>query len=122
VVVDTDQTTTSTTFADLTTAGPSIALPVLGDISCEWGADMSVLSPVTPAENGYVGLADNGTVGTNSFAQVTMNTDRAGSATKKRTITVTGSGHTLKVMYRTNGGNTTHFTRRFLSITPVRCL
>lgn len=116
--VVTSQSTTSTSYADLATVGPSVSVPFAGDYVCSFGHHCyasaggiavfgAVDGPGAAASDTHsleLGFA-TGLIQTPAFRAVPP-------------TTFTGSG-TVKVRYRTTSG-TASFWRRVLQVLPVR--
>lgn len=110
------ETTTSTTYTDLGTAGPQITLPIAGDFDVEVGAsmrsnvdgDFSYMS----YQIGGTGAVDADGVQTTSLRQ-THN-----SHTRRKTLTAVG----LSAKYKAAGSGppVARFYDRWLRVTPVR--
>lgn len=111
--------TTSATYVDLATAGPSITAPLAGVMEIDWGASLNVPSAPTnylgyaavkigAAAAGDADAATNGAVG---FAP-------GASVARKKPKTVARSD-AIKLQYRTPGGGTLTATSRWLSFVPA---
>lgn len=114
--VNTAQTTVSTTYADLTTVGPSVTLTVPAS-----GAVMVTLTAaVTPTNNNsaFVGLAIDGTVPANDNQALAM-TSTFGQSTATYRVTTTAGSHTFKAVYRVTGGAAATFAARNIVVTPL---
>lgn len=114
--VETDEATASTTYAALTTAGPSIALPKAGDWIVEQGCHTR--SSIT-AQNfmgydiGGTGAVDADAVGIHDpLATAVVEGYR-----KRRKQGLTAV--TLTSKYRVTGG-TSNFQKRWMAVTPIR--
>lgn len=117
VTILTSETTTSTSFADLTTTGPSITTPLAGDYRIAFGFTG------THPDNGGVALASvyaGTTAVENDTIALSGDTDTM-YFSPARTIVKTGLGSsaTVKVQYRVGGGTGTFF-RRWIEVTPIR--
>lgn len=117
----TSQTTAATGYVDLTTAGPSLTLPLAGDWIVSHGAqieatgtDRLFASPKFAA----VATADANAV---SVAVANVGAAAQGSS-PARTQRVNGraAGDVVKVQYRTALGTTGTFANRWLTVRPVR--
>lgn len=124
--VTTAEGTSSATFTDLATAGPTITLPSLaGDFTIRWGATTSA-----GAVNGdaYFGLriagSDPAGVGVGDDVISVGGTNQPASMNnvhvRARRKTGLASASEVKVRYRGGSGITTTFSRRWIEITPVR--
>jgi hypothetical protein len=110
------ESTASTTYVDLTTAGPSITVPQAGDylvrfesqVSTGGGNDNAWVS----VKIGAAATSDNQgnpSSTSNTVPQVDNRTQR---------ISVVADGDVLKVQYRTLAGGTITFAKRVLEILP----
>lgn len=116
--VATSQTTVSTAYAALATAGPSIALPFAGDYLVTLGADMWN----TTANNGVLMSYDIGGTGAvdADATQHSLTGGEPAPMTHFRTKLKTGlTAVTLTAKYRAVGG-TADFQNRFMGVIPVR--
>jgi hypothetical protein len=113
--IDTNETTTSASFADLTTTGPQIALPRAGvyelGMSVEMTNNGTGFCIAAPAE---VGVANYESLGVAANAGAGIWTTPASLAS----LAVTGS-LTVKLVYRVTGG-TGSFQSRSFSVRPIR--
>lgn len=115
----TAESTTSTTYVDLATVGPSLTIPFNGDyeivIVTQCGnATATDLSAAT-AKLGTAATSDNdGTAHTSATASA--------QGTPSRTMVRAGltAGAVIKMQYRSGGGGSATFQRRGLFIRPVR--
>lgn len=111
-IVVTVETTSSTTFTDLATAGPSVTVTVgaSGAVLLAFGANMEQ-SSTNRAEMGY--SVDGGAVDNNDTASVEGSAGE--SVMSMRTTLVTGlseGDHTFTCKYRTSGAGTGEWFRR----------
>jgi hypothetical protein len=111
----TSETTTSTTFVDLATVGPDITLPLAGDYIIEIGANHRAAtsgSGVMTAKLGSAAASDDDSVANsvNNFTSDSRRMRRNGLA----------ASAVIKAMYRSSGGTTGTWQRRYLAIHPVR--
>ena len=115
--VTTEQTTASTSYAALTTAGPSIAVPLAGTYVIETGCRGHV-----DTNAGFCGMSyDIGGTAASDNDWVVAN-EPAGSNTSPKTQMrrrrKTFTAVTLTAKYRTSAG-TAAFSNRWMSLTPV---
>ncbi len=114
----TSETTTSTAYTDLATAGPQVTVPFAGDWLVEFGSDMShgtaASNTFAAVRRGAAATSDNDCVEHTSAAA----NHRASVA---RTIRMNGlaPADILQIEYKCNAGTGT-FLRRFLFATPIR--
>jgi len=116
--VTTDESTSSTTYTALTTAGPSITLPLTGDYDIDHGA----LIWATLANTGVSMSYDIGGTGASDNDRAYYETQGSGgdltpviSSRRKTGLTAV----TLTSKYKTNAG-TAHIQRRWIRARPVR--
>ncbi|CAB4176180.1 hypothetical protein UFOVP1208_3 [uncultured Caudovirales phage] len=118
--VTTAQSTTSTTYVDLATVGPSFTMPRAGDYVITIGcfADGSTI-----ADAGQYVAFKRGSASTSDSdaAHATSATAGHGAWDLVRTRLATGwaANDVVKLQYRVTGGSTP-FADRYLSVTPVR--
>jgi hypothetical protein len=116
----TRQTTTSLTFADLSTVGPSFVTPFAGDWDCTYNFIAETTNTSTNARIWVTG--DSTSLGWDlGDSQVYGGGQINGNhvATIRRTSLASGS--TIKLQYAvSNAGTTAYFWNRRLYITPVR--
>jgi hypothetical protein len=116
--VPTSEGTTSTSYADLATDGPTLTIPVTGDydIHGEAGATVSGAT-ITP----YFGIFVNAVVQREvaNFLSAGGGIAGVGLARPGGNVTVSAlAGYIVKVRYKTSSGTSTFMTRR-LEICPV---
>lgn len=118
--VATSETTASTTYAALATAGPSIALPFVGDWMVETGAQgfnstgaQDVRMSYDIGGTGAVDADATYIVGGGGYVAAT----RGNAIRKRRKAGLTAV--TLTAKYKTGGGTAT-FQDRWMAVTPVR--
>jgi hypothetical protein len=118
VQVATDETTTSTTYVDLATVGPSITVPRAGDYEIDVGAAMWNATGASvcyaAVKRGAAATSDNDAV-----TQVGIVAAPGMSVSRKILITGLAASDVLKVQYRVSAG-TGHFIFRWLAVRPVR--
>lgn len=112
----TSETTTSTTYVDLATVGPSVTVPLAGDylITVAFEATNAVAGNATAAVKLGAAATSDDEGGNVGFG--------AGFQTASRQFRRNGLAATavLKVQYKQPAGNTCTFLRRNLSVQPVR--
>lgn len=109
-----NQPTSSTSFTDLATVGPSVVLPLAGDYMLEYGATCNV-------DGVQQGLITPGGIITAVDANALwmgLNSNWVGSSMRKR-FNAVGVG-TVTMKYRTGAAGTANFTNRYLAISPIR--
>lgn len=115
--VATSESTSSTTYAALATAGPSVALPFAGDyeiiIGCTASNSASGSSDcVMSYDIGATGAVD---------ADSVKSVAGTSTVTMERTASKTGlSAVTLTTKYKTVSGGTATFANRYISVRPTR--
>ena len=115
----TRQTTTSITFGDLSTVGPSFVTPFAGDWDCTYNAEAETTATST---NLRIWVTGDGTPSWNTadsqfFSAAQLNGTHANTVRR----TSVSSGSTIKVQYAvSNSGTTAYFWNRRLYVTPVR--
>ena len=108
-VVETEQSTTSTSFTDLTTTGPSLANLPAGSYVVMWGAIM-----VSSTTDGcLMGIQVGGTGASTSEVARVDGTNRV-SATRFALKTLTAASTTITAKYRVASAGTATFGQRFL--------
>lgn len=116
--VDTDETTTSTTYAALATAGPTITVPLAGDydVTISGQTYASVASATLHSYDiGGVGAVDTNAAD-NGHSSATVSSPY--SATNRHTALAAGAALVSK--YRISTAGTANFRRRRMRVTPVR--
>ena len=117
--VETQESTSSATYAALATAGPSIALPFVGDWMVETG--MEQFSSATGSTFGSMSYDIGGTGAVDADAIVngttTINVDVAAVHRKRRKAGLTAV--TLTAKYKVSAG-TGVFRKRWMAVTPIR--
>jgi hypothetical protein len=111
-------------WADITTVGPSITVPLAGDYMVEWGANINAPANYAANSAGAVLISVGGTQDGNT--NITFGTGPAGgtgnaeqstvSAARKLTLT---AAQVLKLQYN-SAGTAFSFRWRWLKITPIR--
>jgi microcystin-dependent protein len=122
--VDADQATSSTSYADLATVGPSISSLLPGDYDITWGARNWNSATNNEARMG-ISLAGAAVVEPvnmfNNFMGGGGNPAPGGAwATSKTVRHAAFAGGTITAKYRSNPGGSSNFAGRFLSVLPVR--
>jgi len=108
--IATSESTSSTTYAALATAGPLFALPVAGDYDVEFGAKFTVNNTITMSYDiGGTGAVDGDSISANN------NTGSHSRLRRKTGLTAV----TLTAKYKVDTG--THSAmNRWMRITPVK--
>lgn len=113
--VATEESTTSTSYAALATAGPAVALPLAGDYFVSHGytgRTDAVVGAHMSYDIGGVGAAD-----ADSIVQDTAGTNVSVSRLKRKTgLTAV----TLTCKYRIAGASTGRWGKRWIAATPIR--
>ena len=115
----TRQTTSSTSFGDLATVGPSFVTPFAGDWDCTYNAEAETTGTST---NVRIWVTGDGTPSWTSADSQFYNVNQL-NGTHANTVRRTGvsSGSTIKVQYAvSNAGTTAYFWNRRLYVLPVR--
>lgn len=119
-LVATDQSTSSSTFGDLATVGPTITVPRAGEylvtISCRMFPSTSGHAAMSYAIGGAAAL-DADTVEIGLGAAVAGSYVTLGRTKKKSGI---AANTAITAKYRTAAAASTSFVERFLSVLPVR--
>jgi hypothetical protein len=123
--VATSETTTSTTYAALTTAGPSVALPLAGTYEIIIGCTMLATGNTNEGNSlmsydiGGTGAVDNDAVA--AMTVIAASGFHDPNATTMRSQVKTGlTAVTLTAKYRnTTASNTVAFSQRFMHVRPV---
>lgn len=119
--VATDESTNSTAYVDLTTAGPSFTVPRAGDYAVEIEADIWAASSFglafVAAKRGTAASADADAAKAGWTA-----TASPGATVHRRMPIFTGlaAGDVLKAQYRVTSAVTTHFLNRAIRVVPIR--
>ena len=120
--VTTAETTSSTTYAALTTAGPTVTVPNAGDYMVELGFQLNAQGG-TPAHSfmsydiGGTGAVDADAAVAWSYATQTVNP--GGSAYRRRKKTAISASTALTSKYKVSA-NTGGFAQRYISILPIQ--
>jgi hypothetical protein len=117
--VSTEEGTTSTTYAALATAGPSVTLPLAGDYDVRGGAYVNNDTDSRGAQMSY-DIGGTGAVDADIFAYLfqTGATIVSSMSRDMRKTALTAVALTCK--YKALVGGTAKFGRRWISATPVR--
>ncbi|MBA3583415.1 MAG: hypothetical protein H0W36_02600 [Gemmatimonadetes bacterium] len=103
--VNVDETTTSTSFADLATTGPSVVIPLAGDylftVSAQVIAPLGNFGAASAYGDDEGAMSDGNTTASHPF------------------LKTVASASTVTLKYRVSGGTGT-FLRRVITATPVR--
>lgn len=115
----TSEATTSASYVDLGTVGPSIALPFAGDYDVTIGADVR-LSAAERAQMSYqiggTGAVDADSI-ENTFGAVTT---IAGVSLMRSRRKSGLTAVTLTAKYKTQNGTSSSFLNRFMRVVPVK--
>jgi hypothetical protein len=114
--VTTQETTTSTSYANLTTSGPTVTLPLAGDYMVEVGADMGWTSSTQHSMSYAIGAT---AASDNDRAKVANVANVAGPAMRRRQKTGLAASAALTAKYKVNGG-TGSFENRTIEAMPIR--
>jgi len=118
--VATSETTTSTSYVDLTTVGPSITVPRAGDYLVTFGSAMftntSATNAIAAVKRGAAATSDNDAIAHTSAAA-------SHQADVSRSLRVNGlsASDVLKVQYKGDTATKT-FLRRWLHVEPIRVI
>lgn len=117
--VTTDESTTSTSFTDLATAGPSVTAPNAGSYAITVGATgYSAAGSAQFFASPKLGAASAATAD-----QVLDATGMAGTPGEWRgvrtMVRTLAAADVVKLQYKTNSGGTAHYLNRELSIVPI---
>lgn len=115
--VSTAETTTSATYTNLTTAGPSVALPFAGDYMIEIGCRAANSAASTSECSMSYDIGATGAVDADQVKSIAGTS----STTMERTARKNGlSAVTLTTKYKTQSSGSATFLNRFISALPVR--
>ncbi|MBA3841047.1 MAG: hypothetical protein H0X39_00230 [Actinobacteria bacterium] len=117
--VDASESTASATYAALTTAGPSITVPLAGDYAIEFGAGLTTTTTSAPwmsFDIGVTAAVDADRILITQFAAGAQLV----SASAMRVHTGLASGTPIVAKYKSVGGGAVSFEKRWLKITPLR--
>ena len=113
--VDTRESTTSVTYTDLTTGGPSVTMTAVASdnldafysatVNCASGAEIAYMAPMLDA---VAASDENATYNEGATYKGAAGNDRIGAA-------VTAASHTVALKYRTSAG-TSYFDNRKLTV------
>jgi hypothetical protein len=118
--VATTENTASTTYADLTTVGPQVTIPLAGDYLITGGiiagpTTSVFLAAIAAVKLGAAATSDNDRLAQAAFS--TANNSSAGGSTLRRNALAAAA--VLKMQYRVTAG-TGFFGGRYLAVVPVR--
>lgn len=116
--VTTGETTASATYVALTTAGPSIAIPLAGDYDVEIGARIASDSANQGGRMSY-DIGGTGAVDADNVFNIMGTGVSGGSLARVRRKTGL-TAVTLTAKYRTTGLGICTFESRWMRVTPVR--
>lgn len=122
-------TQASSTFADFSTAGPSLTMPLAGDYMVEWTCNLGN-SLTAPSFDVFVGIKNASTnpadadclhwIFTSVQGSLAGRDDAEPMGVMRRKITVATAGDVLKMVGRSSGAQTINHERRLLVATPVK--
>lgn len=115
--VQTSETTTSTTYAALTTAGPSITVPNAGDYFVEIG--MAASSTGNLSYMSY-DIGGTGAVDADAVTEYGQNVTPGYSVSRARKKTGLSASTALTAKYKAITGNTSTFANRWMRVTPIQ--
>lgn len=110
----TGQATSSTSFTDLATVGPSITMPLAGDYDAEFGARIFNAASGLGVVGIKIGSAEAG-----NGAQLSINASSAANVFRALRLTGLAAAEVLKLQYHTTS-TSSEFIQRFLYVRPVR--
>ena len=112
----TGQQTTSTSFVDLATVGPTLTAPLAGDYSVAFGVSL------WKADGNYsVAAIKIGAATASANDAIVNHATNGGRSSGSRVMTRTlAANDVVKVQYRVDAGTAGDFASRFLNITPIR--
>ena len=111
------QTTNSTTYVDLATAGPSTTVTVAAS-----GVVLVAISAAIQPTNGndaFVGFATDGTNPANDAQAMSAHSTLSSFGATYRLTGLTAGSHTFKLVYRVSGGGNATFSNRNIIVTPL---
>ena len=116
--VATEETTVSTTFAALATAGPSVTVPLAGDYDVEVGARTAM----NAQSSSLFSYAIGGTVAADSDAAIGAgnSTQFSFQAARRRRKTGLAASTALVARYRVTAAATGYWSDRTMVVMPVR--
>lgn len=114
-VTATESTTSSASYADLSTTGPSFTVPVAGDYVVE----ISCLTDSNTVASNQMSFAIGGTgASDDDRAQTTLNSTYSGTMYRKVVKTALAAATALVCKYKVSGG-TGDFLFRVIEVTPI---
>jgi hypothetical protein len=120
VEVQTSETTTSASYVDLATVGPSVTVPRAGDYEVEFGASMSDttggVAVYTAVKRGAAATSDNDIVTVISTGAIVA---PGFSVSRKMPVLGLAASDVLKLQHKVGGGTGT-FIRRWIAVRPIR--
>lgn len=121
--VATSETTTSTTYTNLATTGPSFTVPLAGDYLIEFGAGIEV-SGTTGNTDAMMSFAVGATAASDNDRIIHANTGTSGwnFKTQMRTVRKTdiAASSAIVAKYRNSTAWTAGYTTRWMKVTPIR--
>lgn len=121
--VDTNESTTATTFGDLTTVGPQATLPTLpngGEFIVRIGASIGTANAANAG--GFMSFAVGGTPAAlgDSAGVAPGNAIAASVSVYTRRFKTIPSAAAIVAKYRSQTGNSVSFAGRFIEVLPIR--
>lgn len=118
-VVQTDESTTSGTLANLTTAGPELAsTPYAGDWQISWGASQTNDSTTWCAPCNGAGTSNIAASGAMAVTLTPTATSWAGAEAHDNIVSLAAAAN-IRIKY-VAGAGTSHFVNRWMSLLPLR--
>lgn len=120
VAVETQESQTSSTYADLATVGPTFTLPRAGGYVFDWG-----VAEIDGTNGALCKVALKFAAATTVDADAVINQYTIGvngqpfGLTRSKEYTGLASGAAVKVQYASNTAGTTRFAKRWLKVTPT---
>jgi hypothetical protein len=115
------ETTSSTTYADLATVGPTIVVPLAGDFrvgfGCKAGGSVATAVQFMSLKIATAATAD---IDGLPLQPPGANYVAAGQSARTRDINLVSRFNTVKCQYKTNTG-LADFQNRWMEIRPIRC-
>lgn len=122
--VDTSESTASTSYVDLTTAGPSFTVPKAGVYLIEFGSTMFPITGgpagdlFTSPKIGSASASDTDAIEARIGVPVGGAYNIVASGSRNRQFTCAASD-VIKLQYRVTSGTASSFSNRWLTVTPV---
>lgn len=116
--VSTSQTTSSASYADMATVGPSITVPRAGDYTGEFGA---ILNHGASTNQALAAVVVNNVASSYAIANTTTGAVNSSSATREYIASGLAANDVVKLRYVSSNGTTlVTISERWLKIRPVR--